>query len=614
MRKFLPVLFFVLACCGVRAADSARIFFPDLLPANTIACLVPPDAASLENEYAASIFRRLSELPEMGPFLQSFEESRSRFAADISRTAKVPPQVARDLVDARLGFAVLNVGFSSGGDPTPEFAVVLSLRHAADRQTVYSAVMELLNRPEVVRTVLESQGLDPNLPLRTLAQEETLAGYPPILRIGPNIRIAAFANLVMLYHGPGSEGIRKIFDAAANPDASLTRNPAFVAAYRGSDARPGGSFIYVNAPRALSLLDVLGLSGVGRAADALGLGSTQSIGMAGIYQGDGVRHTLFLSVPGGGGNGLMSALTPMPANAQIGVEAYGQQIPSQAEAFMAARVDMRALLREAPYLLDALGAAARPGGVAGMIANSRILGVPLADVVAPLGRDVVIRPHDDTQLLIFQNVDIPAFDAVIARMEENAGMRFNQLNVGGYPVRYFNRRAELSAPLAPAFCLIPRAPGSAQGILYMGSHPQAVASLIQETASAREPVSATPDYKRVEAGMGGGYSLFYYNGNRESYRRVYNFLLPVAALWSSSSRYPVDTGLLPTAASVTPALFGCSLGIKVRPDGMLVQSYGPVGFSGVLVSLIDKLVVSNPIVIGYAYSAVESWFGAMPGW
>ncbi len=614
MRKTWLVVVFLLVAGLVRGGETGRVFLPDFLPANTILCLVPPDGTSVEQDYSQTIFARIANLPEMGPFLRSFEESRRRFAQDVSQTADVPPQFAYDLVNSHLGFALINIGLGRDGKPLPEFVIAIALSSTPDRDTVFSAVMALLNRPEVVRTVLESQGLDPNLPLRTLAQEETITNGPPILRIGPNIRVAALGNHVILYHGPGSEGITKLFAAYQNPAQSLSRSQSFVAAYRGVEAEPGASLCWFNMPRVISVLDAFNLSAVSRVLEAIGFGSVQSMAMAGQYHQEGVRHTVFLHTPNGATSGLMSSLVPMPADTPLGMEGYANIIPSTGNAFAALRVDLPTLLREIPYLVDSFGAITRPGGMSGLVANERILGVPLAEILATLGSDVVIRPHDDTQVLMFHNVDIAGFENVVARMEQSAGTRFSSINVGGYIVRYFNRRSSLTVPLAPAFCLVPRSPGSSTGILYMASHPQAVTSLIRESTSAREPLINTPDFVKASSGIGGQYSLFYYNNSRDAYRRVYNFLLPVLSVWSSAPRYPVDTGLLPTASTIAPAMFGSAVGIRLQGEGMQIQAFSPIGSGAILVQLADKLVVSNPIVIAHVYSALEKYLATMPTW
>lgn len=611
---FLSALFFLSCIQQVRGGERGRIFFPDYLPSNTIFCLVPPDTTTLEQDYSRTIFARLAALPEMEPFLKAFEESRKAAANDISKATNVSPQLVNELVNGRLGLAVMNVGLGRNGKPTAEFVLGLSLQNPPDRKTVFAAVMAILNRPEVVRQVLESQGIDPNTPIRSLAQEETVPGGPPMLRIGPNIRITLIGNMVMIYHGPGADGIRKIFDAVQNPTTSLTRSNSFQVTYRGAEAKPGASFCFINFPRVAAILDALNLGPVTRIADALGLGSVQAIGMAGAYHNEGVRQTLFLYTPDGATSGLMSALIPMPADPPVGMESFANIIPSPAESFLSMRVDSSVLLREIPYILDSLGAVTRPGGVSGMVMNERILGVPIGDIIRTVGSDIVIRPHDDSQVLMFHNVDVAAFEAVVGRMEQNAGIRFNSQNIGGYNVRYFNKRASLSSPLAPAFCLVPRAPGSPQGILYMASHPQAVVSLIREATSAREPLASTTDFRKASSGTGSGFSLYYYNGNVDCYRRVYNFLLPVLSLWSSSSWYPVDTGLLPTASTIVPAMFGSSFGIRCLAEGMQIQVFSPVGSGAILVQTLDKLVVSNPLVIGYVYSLMESWITTLSAW
>ncbi len=613
MRKALPALLLCLLSFRIWAAD-ARVFLPDLLPANTIFCLVPADPGILERDYANSLIQKIGDLPEMGAFIRSFEQSRSALANDIAQAAQVNPQLATELVNSKLGIALINLGLGRDGNAVAEFALSLTLQTPADRTTIYNAVMALLNRPEVVRMVLESQGIDPNLPLKTLAQEENLAGYPPILHIGPNIRVASFGNTVLIYHGPNSEGIRKIFDAAANPNTALSRNPAFHAVYAGAEATRGMSFVYLNLPRLTSILDAMNMGHITRVTDALGLGTVQALGLAGGYQAEGIRHSLFLHVPDGNFTGMMAALAPMPPNSPIGMEGYSSITPSSAQAYMSFRVDLPTLLREFPFLVDALGMVARPGGMGGLVANERFLNVPVQDIIRTLGSDVVIRPHDDTQVAVFNNVDVAGFEQMVGRMEQSAGTRFNQLNVGGYIVRYYNRRASLSSPLAPAFYLIPRQDGSNTGVLYMATHPQAVVSLIQESAAAREPLSQTQDYQKATSGIGGNYSLFYYNNNRDCYRHVYNFLLPVAALWSSSARYPVDTGLLPPADTITPGFFGCALGMRKQADGLVINAYSPIGFNAILVILADKLIVSNPLVIAYTYGVLEQWMKTIPTW
>lgn len=619
-RTFIPVVFVVVvtlaAFCHPRSAagEPSRIFLPDFLPANTILCVVPPDDAVVDKDYSRTLFARLANLPEMGPFLRSFEESRRTIAKDLSETANVPSQLAQDLVSGRLGVALMNVGLGRDGKPTAEFALGIALRSVPDRKAVYNAVMSLLNKPEVVRQVLQSQGIDPNTPLRSLAQEETVPGGPPILRIGPNFRVMSIGNMVMIYHGPGSDGIRKVFEAVQNPTAALSRNANFQASYRGAEGKPGSNFFYVNVPRVMAILDALNLNTVSRVADALGLGSVQSIGVSGTFHDEGVRQTMFLHTPGGSTTGLMSALIPMPADSLVGMESFANIIPSPARSFLAMRVDVTTLLKEIPYIIDSFDAVTRPGGVSGMVANERILNVPVTEILQALGSDIVVRPHDDTQVLMFHNVDVAAFESVIARMEQSAGVRFNTQNIGGYMVRYMNRRSSLTTPIAPAFCLMPRGQGSPQGIVYMASHPQALVSLIREASSAREPLAGTPDFRKASGGIGNGYSLYYYNGDLECYRRVYNFLLPVLSLWSSSTKYPVDTGLLPTASTIVPAMFGSACGIRFLPDGMQMQGFSPIGSGAVIVQILDKLVVSNPLVIGYAYSMLETWMKTLPTW
>ncbi len=60
MRNALLAVILTMCAGMVRAGESGRVFFPDLLPGNTIACIVPPDGARVERDYSGTIFARLA--------------------------------------------------------------------------------------------------------------------------------------------------------------------------------------------------------------------------------------------------------------------------------------------------------------------------------------------------------------------------------------------------------------------------------------------------------------------------------------------------------------------------------------------------------------------------
>ncbi len=615
MRNFaMAAVLFLLSLAPTFGGTPGKIFLPDILPPDTIACFIPSDIASIDRTYSGTLFYRLHQLPEMAAFVQSLEQSHNAMANDISQTTGIPAQQAMEVLNGKLGIALVDVRITSGR-PRAEFMISLTLDVVPDRNALYNAVMAALNRPEIISVVLESQGLDPKTPIRSIIQEETISGgYPPLLRLGPNIRVAIVGNQIMLYHGYDSESIKKIFDAAYGNAPNLTSTAAFRTAYQGAEMQSGMSFTYINVPRLRPIIDVMNLDGTAiQVLESLGLMSAQAVGMSGGFVGEGVRHNIYFHFPGGMQGGLLSTLAPVAPNAKFGMEAYGQVIPAWAEAFMSAHLNTQALLQELPYILQATGLVTRPGGLGGMLTKETILGVPLPEIVAAVGPNAVVRPHDDTQVLYFDNVDMAAFERIIAQMEQNAGVRFSTLQVDGQnTVNYFNRRASLANPLAPAFSLRAWPNANGRGYLYVASHPQALVSLIRDSAQGRDPISSTQDFQRVQAGLTGNYSLFYYNNSRDVYRKVYNMLLPIAAVWASASRYPVDTGLLPTAASITPAMFGCGVGVRHLPEGLSIQAYSPLGLHGLTAILLEKLVASNPIVLGYVYSGMEDLMNMLP--
>ncbi|MDR1612081.1 MAG: hypothetical protein LBT97_04775 [Planctomycetota bacterium] len=609
-------LFAALLAAALSAGPSCRaaeITFPDLLPASTIACLVPPDERALEYEYRNSLLRSLAAMPEAVAFFQSLERSRQEFAMDLAAGAGVGPDLAAAILNGRFGFALLKVTLDREGRPAPEFAACIALPFEPDRNLVFQAVGNMLNRREVIRLALESQGLDPNTPIRTIAQEEIIPGYPPLLRIGPDIRMTVVGRMILYHNGRGAEGIRGLLDSLANPQAALSSQPLYQACLRGAEASPGAAFTFVNIARLLPLLDVSNLGAAGRILDSLGVSTAQGLGLSGSYRGEGIRHNLYLHWPGER-SGLLSALASMPPDATAGMEAFAQATPAETGGFAALRLDVPAFLDEIPYFADAVGGVARPGGIASLISDKTVLGVPVGEIARVLGSDLAIRPHDDAMVLLFNNVDIQGFERIITHMERNAGAKFRSAAVGKYQVRYFNQFSGLDLPAAPAFCLIPRAQTPGRGVLYAASFPQAIVSLIQEAAAARESLANDADFRKAMAGLEGNYSMFYYTAAGTAYRRAYNTLLPLASLWAGSSHYPVDTGLLPPASAIVPKMFGVALGIRNHPQGISLQAYSPIGIHGLTVVLFDRLVASNPLVLAWAYSWASQLKSAVPAW
>ncbi|MDR3210878.1 MAG: hypothetical protein LBU79_03040 [Planctomycetota bacterium] len=594
--------------CFALPLPAAEPTLADLVPATTIACLIPPDDNALEQAFTNSIFRFLGELPEMAPFLGSLAESRQHLAATLMNEAGLTEKLARELVNARFGAALLNLSFGPGGEITPEIVMVAQLPSAPDRNSIFNAVRLLLNRPAVVQKVLKNQGLDPNLPLVSLAQEENYPGFPPLLRIGPNLRIAVLGRLVVVYHGPGSGAMRTIFDTLQNPAQSLTHNLAYQETLRGSGATPGMAFTFVNLPRLIPLLDAGGLTRLTRVLDTIGLAGAQSLGLASGYQKTGITHNLYLYSPGRL-SGVFAALRP--ANPQAGMELYSKIVPAPAAAFLALRLDLSALLAEGSYLAEGIRSLGG-GDLRRYLEEETLLGVPLLDLASVLGEDVVLRPHNDSQVLLFSNVDTGAIRDILARMERNTQTSFSVVEENGYQIHYFRPGGRSPLPLTPAFCLIPKQQSPGRALLYVASHPQALVSLIREAMTSKGSIASSQDFQTVAEGMGGGYSLFYYADSRESYRRFYNFLLPLASLLYWTGDAPPDAGLLPVDAELMPHFFGCAFGIKPGTDGVALQFYSPVGVHGFLIFLVDRLVLSNPLVLSWAYSTSLELGGYLP--
>lgn len=616
MRIIYFVLAIFLAISGVLSAGqsqppqrTAEFSLADLLPANTLVYLNPPNRQALQADYDRTVLKAILSHPEFASFFQSVEMARRNLVQQVIREVNVRPEFVESLMEGHLSGALIGVGMGRDGRPVPTYVVAIRMAEQPDRQMVFSSIQAILNRPDIIQFALKSSGVDPNIPLKSLVQEESLPGCPPTLRVGGELRIAVLGNLVLIYGGPTSEGLREILTTPPGSGQVLSRSPLYQSAYRGSETKPGMGFLYINSSQLITLAGLMNMPSMGGVIDSLGITGVQAIGYSSGYHMEGMRNNLYFHSPGNR-QGLLASILDNP-----GVEQTARTIPAQAGAFMAARLDMQSFFHEIPYLMDALSQP-RPGGSSGLrslLAEETLPGATIADLITSLGDEIVILPHDDTMILRFDNADLNAFTATVRKIEQASGRPWRQITEGAYPISYFVSPTPSSLPLMPAYCAWPRQQTPGRGVVYVASHPQTIASFIRQASQNREQLARTPDCQRVMQGMGEGYSAFFYADCRDSYQHVYNALLPLGGIYSSSSPYAADLGLLPSARTFAGSLFGCAIGAKANNQGVLLTSYSPFGMTGFFTWVADKLTLSNPAVLGYLATRIYNSF-AVPAY
>jgi len=610
--------------------------------ASLLAHWLPPGALALREAahpgaeaelFGATLFGRLAETAAFQPFLADLARSRREIALRVAAEADLPADLAAAFMDAPVSLALLDLAPGPEGGLEPVVVLRVSLPRAVDPGLVFAAIGRQINTPANLARAAALLGRP--VPVLTYLETWPTAGGPlQVMRVlgEATWHVAVRGPHVLAYRGPPDGALRSVLDRSfADPRAaggSLAASPGFAAAWRGSGAQPGGSFLYANLQRVQPVLAALAGSQGASVWSALGLDAVQDLGLAGVWTGPGLRHTLYLHAPGHR-TGLVAALAPRPV-----AEAAVAQLPATGGGALAVHADLATLLDELPLLVDAVRRALSPRGAAPPAQSLSFLGAPARDWAAPLGGDLVCLPGPDGLVLRFDSVDVAAFEARVALLEAGAGVRFRERAAPeGLAVRYLHRSAGGLAPLA-AYCLFRARPGDRLGTLLLASHPQAIVAQLEPVRPAPR-LGRWPDFVRVAEGLGSGYDMFAYVDCRESFVRLYNSLLPVMNLWtdpahagwlpgateaagadpggaagprrvtlpmlyawSNSPLRGADPGLLPPGSVLEPALFGLGLGVRTDQAGVTATAYSPLGIWGGAVWLADKLALSHPAAAG----------------
>ncbi len=626
-----------------------RNILPDILPPETLFYLqmaFPREGAERPKTSLAAI----AQDAEMSAFLGDIDRAMARFIQEVAAETLVRAdgeakkvdaddrlllegwqQEVSNVIQAPKSFALLDV--SEDGKAIYLLAAIAQ-KPLAQRRFYES--LQVLAEQHWKR--LKQETADPLLrmiPLKNIAQEESYPGGHVGMRLItdptkddiPPLRIIILEQTLLFFHGPRSEPLQEMlkrYDARLE-SRTLARDERFRRVRQGVGYAPGDFFAYLNLDLLNQKMEVLRDPRYHPLLESLGLLSAKALGCGGSEWEEGVRHVFYLYAPGER-QGLLRSLLPQEKAA---AELAATELPGAAAGILAAQVDLKILHAEMPRFIEVsekvLGLR-KATGLAGLAARPTFFGVPAEKIIDTLGDTVIIECGPSGTALRFARADAGAFEKVMARIEQDLmrlrGQKFAASEIAAADgsrilVRYFNRSGD-PVPLAPAYCIRKRyADGTA--VIYAATHPQVIKAILRQPAEQR--LSEAEDYQRVMRGLGSGYHGFLYLDNRESHVRVYDALLPATNLITAKpevvSNLPavvrflrpyfggaVDPGKLPAGSAIARHFFGTGVGVRNNPEGVTCVVYGPLGLGGILASLFDKLVISDPKTIGTIAAAV----------
>ena len=601
-------------CAAFGTARAVDHWGPPLavwLPEETL--LYHEDADSGRVGAEATAMERFYRLPAMSAFRDELDRIDRETIAGLARDAQLEPVEVEAMFKARRSLALLDVAPGPDGTPNPVAAALFRFTNPPDPQRLSNAIRAYANQPRYIE-IAQQRGV----PLSSICWEETWpeVGNAPVLMLAgdPPVRIVRLGPVMLVYYGP-IEPLRRILALAADPTAgrSLWRSAGFQAVLKGSGAaETGGAFFYANAARGLSLLATAGQERIGGFLEEIGFDTVHALGFSGAASGDGWRHNLYLYTPGPR-SGMLAAV-----HAGVGdAEQYAGYLPGNSGYAFAGRMDWRALwgelpafLRSARRLLDSPDAFLRLEKA--LAADA--LGVPVPELLVALGDYMALVDGPDGPLLRFEAARLDTLAELERRIGQSAGFPFQALAAGRHEVRYLNRVRGASMWAAPSWSVYGTRPEDPRrGAVLLGAYPQALTSILTHPPAGT--LSSQPDFAKAALGVGAGQGVFLYLDNRQSYRRVYNALLPLASLAASGiGGMKADPALLPPGSVLEPYVAGCAVGVRAEATGVAVTVQSPMGAGGLLVSLLDHMVVNNPTLAATLVSLIpDDWLGAAWG-
>ncbi len=561
--------------------------------------------------FEKSVWKEVGQNRDMAAFLEDMEGQRESFIREAAAQNEVDAELVRMMVDGQISLALMDVQVTRAKSLDYGMAIAIRLPKPVEEDTFFEAIAAAVKKVRAKRGLSEAEKA---LPFR-INSAHNVERWPTGHRVmtilePPPLRFVLMGQTLVIYRGTRTEGLKQLLHNHANPltAKTLMKSDDYRKVVRGTQAHAGCLFIYLNGRKTYNLVNAMSLPQWTGLLHAFGMDGIDAMGVSmGYYYKPkvgytgGVRHTLYLQTPASRREGILRAMS-----LQSGAEKMAGFVPQDTKSFMAARVRFDHLYQQIPPLVHAVEDALKtefPVYLKEFDGDEKLLGVPVQELLNAFGESFVIQAGPAGTVFRFERAHVDRFARSIATMEatlkseQRPGFTAQQLTTGAgerATVRYFNRSG-YPVPLAPSYC-ITRRNADGTGTLYVSTHPQAIRAVLRQPADPR--ITAAADFEKVMLGMDHGYGVFFYGDTRESFRKVYDTLLPATNFLTSVPIFSADPGKLPPGRDVEKYLFGVGLGVHSDDEGITFVSYGPLGVYGFLVHAIDKLNLLTPTSLG----------------
>ncbi len=561
----------------------SKIQLEDVLPDNTVFYLRTFDITAMDKVINNTAIGKLKTNPEIADFLNILTVKKEEFLDKLVSENSLDRPMVSKMINAQYSLALQGIDPSTG---TPLIYISLTFPDSPNRKKLFDAIKGLARK-----------NLSSYIPAQELKIQDTtvlninLPGINSLLFKENNYFTLLSNVLVMTTSKAGLETIIKNYNHS-QPNI-LARSKVFSLVKKKCNAKPYGSFVFLNTRIAIPLIKFMASPRVGKIIDALGLSGIDAFSFSIDFPNTSMRHTMYLYAPNQR-IGIMRALKP-----STDIEKISRKLPLNTSDVFSAKVDLIALKQDLPRLINALSSTkgfdlSTIIKLNPMMNKDSLFGIKTKDIINTLGDQVTFHSCPSGTVLRFENASAEKFENIIRAVEKKLNNSFTSITEGNNIIRYFNQSGK-AIPFAPTYSIID------DNTILIATHPQVLKGFFRQ--KIKYHLNQSKDYQLATKNIPKQVSLLYYVHSTRSYTRVYDAFLPFFNVITAYNAISADPGILPPGNELEKYFFGFAISATSDKDGISVIANSPFGIGGPLIYGADKLITSNPAIM----SMVAAW-------
>ncbi len=315
--------------------------------------------------------------------------------------------------------------------------------------------------------------------------------------------------------------------------------------------------------------------------EALGVQNIVAAGFGSRFADGGIRDALYFYAPGERGG----FLTPAPQPVDLAVLSI---VPKNAEVAAVWRLDLEQAYGAVINLLQNIGDAESAEVLDAIADFEQQAGLRIKeDLLASLGTQMLFYASPNENVLMIEYKDRDVLDSSIRKLIGLAGehVRLGQIQYGGRTIHHLDF-AQFPMPLSPSYTYGKR-------FIAFALYPQTLKGFLRRMRGGGwESIRDNPDFQRVAARYLEGCDGLSHSDAGRGLVEFYNLLVIGAHALHGVDQVPIRAELMPPASVVEEHMFGLGGGRINDPQGILYESFSPLGSLGGTLSAIGQMVGS----------------------